>query len=132
MSVANLIKAGMIHCASLRFKEARDAFLQVRALCPGEPHGDIGLGSTCFAEGRFEAAMGHYRQALKLNPCNAYAFALLGESQIFHGDRSAARLSLRRACEIDPKGSYGRLAQRLLGLLECLPTHESQVQDRQI
>ncbi len=84
--LASLVKAGMIHRDSHRFKEARDIFLSVRALCPTEPHGEIGLGSTCFAEGRFEAAIGHYRQALKLNPCDAYAYALLGESQIFHGD----------------------------------------------
>lgn len=132
MALASLIKAGMIHRDSHRFQEARDTFLEVRVLCPTEPHGEIGLGSTCFAEGRFEAAIGHYRQALKLNPCNAYAYALLGESQVFHGDGCAARVSLRRACEIDPNGPYGRLAQRLLTFLESLPMHELRVQDRQI
>lgn len=119
--LASLMKAGMAHRDSNRFQEARDIFLKVRALCPTEPHGELGLGSTCFSEGRLEDAICHYRQALKLSPCNAYAYALLGESQIFRGECSAACMSLRRACEIDPKGPYGRLAQQLLLFLESLP-----------
>lgn len=132
MALASLIKAGMIHCDGHRFQEARNIFLQVRALCPTEPHCEIGLGSICFAEGRFDAAIAHYRQALNLNPRDAYAYALLGESQIFQGDRYGAPVSLRRACEIDPNGPYGRLAQCLLTFLESLPTRELRVQDRQI
>ncbi|MBV8810945.1 MAG: tetratricopeptide repeat protein [Acidobacteriaceae bacterium] len=130
--LATLMKAAMTHRDTGRFKEARDIFSAIRALCPTEPHAEIGLGSTYFSEGRFEAAIGHYRQALKLNPCNAYAYALLGESQIFQAEFSGARVSLRRACEIDPKGPYGRLAQQLLRLLEFLPTRELTGQHRQL
>ena len=131
-NLASLMKAGVTHRDSHRFEEARDIFLNIRALCPKEPNAEIGLGSICFSEGRFEAAIGHYRQALKLSPCNAYAYALLGESQIFRGECSAARVSLRRAREIDPKGPYGQLAQHLLGLLEFLPADELAPQDRHI
>lgn len=130
--LASLVKAGMAHRDSHRFKEARDAFLTIRALCPREPNAEIGLGSICFSEGRFEDAIGHYRRALHLSPCNPYAYALLGESQIFQGECSAARVSLRRAREIDPKGPYGRLGQHLLDLLEFLPADALRSQDRQI
>ena len=129
--IAGLMKAAMIHRDSQRFEEARDLFSSVRALCPAEPGAEIGLGSTCFAEGRFDAAIGHYRQALRLSPCNAYAYALLGESQIFKGEYRAARVSLQRACELDPKGPYGRLAQQLLALSKLLLAHEFIRQDRQ-
>jgi Flp pilus assembly protein TadD len=131
IELASLVKAGMAYRDSHRFKEARDTFLTIRALCPGESNAEIGLGSICFSEGRFEDAIRHYRQALRLNPCNAYAYALLGESQIFHGECSAARVSLRRAREIDGTGPYRRLAQHLLHLLDSLPAAESPSQDRQ-
>ncbi len=122
----------MAHRDSYRFQEARDTFLTIRTLCPEEPNAEIGLGSVCFSEGRFEAAIVHYHQALKLSPCNAYAYALLGESQIFQDDCSAARVSLRRAREIDPKGPYGQLAQHLLRFLESLPADELPSKDRQV
>ena len=119
----------MICRDSHRLEEARAIFSAIRALYPTEPDAEIGLGSTCFSEGRFAAAAVHYHQALKLNPCNAYAYALLGESQIFQGEYSAARVSLRRACEIDPKGAYGRLARALLTFMSSLPTGEFQQQN---
>lgn len=132
LELASLVKAGMAHRDSYRFQEARDTFLTIRALCPKEPNAEIGLGSVCFSEGRFEAAIVHYRQALKLSPCNAYAYALFGESQIFQGEFSAARVSLRRAREIDPKGPYGRLAQQLLRFLESLAADKLSSKDRPI
>lgn len=129
-NLAGLVKTGMTHRDSHRFREAREVFATVRALRPTEPDGEIGLGSVCFSEGLFDDAIGHYRQALKLSPCNAYAYALLGESQIFQGDCSAARISLRRALEIDPKGPYGRLARQLLIFLESLPAPQWRIEDR--
>jgi Flp pilus assembly protein TadD len=130
VELACLVKAGMTHRDNFRFNEARETFVAIRALCPAEPHAEIGLGTTCFSEGRFEQAIEHYRQALRLNPCNAYAYALLGEAQIFDGDCAAARVSLRRACEIDRTGAYGRLAQRLLILLDSVPEVQSPFEDR--
>ena len=127
--LAGLMRAGINYRHSGRFEEAREIFSAIRSLYPSEQNGEIGLGSTCFSEGQFEAAIGHYREALKLKPCDAYAYALLGESEIFLGNASAARVSLGRACEIDPKGPYGRLAQSLLTLLEFLPKREFPKQD---
>ena len=127
--LASLLKTGITYRDNYRFEEARDIFSAIRSFYPSEPNAEIGLGSICFSEGRFEAAAGHYREALKLNPCNAYAYALLGESQVFLGEDSAARISLGRACQIDPKGPYGRLAQNLLRLLEFLPKREFPKQD---
>ena len=123
--LAGLLKIAMTQRESHQFKAARESFLLIQSLDPGEPHAEIGLGSVCFAEGRFEAAIEHYRQALRLTPCSAYAYALLAESQIFSGDRSAARVSARRARQIDPKGPYGRLAEQLITFLDALPTEES-------
>lgn len=125
LELASLVKAGMTQRDSHQLKEARETFLAIRSLNPREPHAEIGLGSVCFSEGRFEAAIEHYLQALRLGPCNAYAYALLAESQIFLGERPAARVSARRAREIDPKGLYGRLAEQLLIFMEALPPEES-------
>jgi Flp pilus assembly protein TadD len=125
LDLASLLKTGMTQRDSHQFKEARETFLAMRSLNPGEPHAEIGLGSVCFSEGRFEAAIEHYRQALRLSPCNAYAYALLAESQIFSGERPAARLSACHAREIDPKGPYGRLAEQLLTFMKALPPEES-------
>lgn len=132
MDLAQLVKAGMVHGAAKHFAQAREIFTRVRVLWPAQPHGELGLGSVCFSEGQFEAAIGHYRAALKLSPCNAYAYALLGESQIFQLEHSAARVSLRRACEIDPNGPYGRLARHLLLFLQSVPAHECERQDCQL
>jgi Flp pilus assembly protein TadD len=128
--LAALVKAGMTHRDGHRFKEARDVFSGIRAVSPSEPHAEIGLGSTCFSEGQFRAAILHYREALRLSPSNAYAYALLGEAQIFQGEYPAARVSLRRACELDPKGPYGRLGQHLLRLLNLLSEGEFARPDR--
>lgn len=118
--LSNLVEAGLACCTARRFPEARTLFLRVKELDPAQPLGEIGLGSVCFSEGDFATAIGHYRSALKVNPRSAYAYALLGESQIFKGEHANARVSLRRASEMDPRGPYGKLAQHLLRLLDSL------------
>jgi Flp pilus assembly protein TadD len=123
--VGNLVEAGLARCTDRRFPEARTLFLRVKELDPAQPMGEIGLGSVCFSEGDFATAIGHYRSALKLNPCSAYAYALLGESQIFQREHANARVSLRRASELDPRGPYGHLAQNLLRFLESLAMCDS-------
>ncbi|MBV8864905.1 MAG: tetratricopeptide repeat protein [Acidobacteriaceae bacterium] len=129
--LAALVQAGMICRETQRFQQARDVFATIRGLDPGNPIAEIGLGATCFSQGYFAEANGHYRQALKLNPHSAYAYALLGESQIFEGEPAAARVSLCRAYEIDRRGPYGQLAQNLLRFLESLSKLESAAKDRQ-
>lgn len=122
---AFLLQAGTVYCEARRFDEARDVFLGLAALDPKEPLAEIGLGSVCFGEGRFSEAAAHYRSALKLSPSNAYAFALLGEAQIFQRNFAAAHISLRRAQQLDRNGCYGALAGNLLKLVDCLKEQES-------
>ena len=120
-----LMQAGMAYCEARQFQEARDVFHGLAALDPKEPLAEIGLGSVCFGEGRFGEATAHYRAALKLSPSNAYAFALLGEAQVFQENYVAARTSLRRAQQLDGNGRYGTLANNLLKLVDCLQEQES-------
>jgi Flp pilus assembly protein TadD len=130
--LGNLVEAGLACCTARRFPEARTLFLRVKELDPDQSLGEIGLGSVCFSEGDFATAIGHYRSALRLNPRSAYAYALLGESQIFEGEHANARVSLRRCSEMDPRGPYGNLAQQLLRLLESLVMCDSAQEDRQL
>jgi Flp pilus assembly protein TadD len=124
-ALASLAQKGMIYRETNRFEEAREVFSSIRSLHPSHPIGEIGLGSICFAEGHFAEACGHYRQALKLDPRSAYAYALLGESQVFLGEYGSARVSLGRAAQMDPRGAYGQLAQNLLRFVESVATLES-------
>jgi Flp pilus assembly protein TadD len=130
--LGNLVEAGLACCTARRFPEARTLFLRVKELDPAQPLGEIGLGSVCFSEGDFATAIGHYRSALKLNPRSAYAYALLGESQIFQLEHANARVSLRRASEMDPRGPYGQLAQDLLRFLESLAMCDSSQKDQRL
>ena len=115
--IALLMEAGFIYRYSKRFQEAREVFLGVRALRPRNEVPEIALGTVSFEEGDFGNAIRHYTRAIEINPRSAYAYAHLGEAQLFRKDQESARISLNRALELDPNGEFGNLARTLLAYL---------------
>jgi tetratricopeptide (TPR) repeat protein len=115
-----LIEAGLIYRYCRKFREARDVFEGVRALRPESEVPEIELGTVSFEAGDFADAIRHYQSAIEINARSAYAYAHLGEAQLFRNDAANARLSLQRALELDPKGEFGHLARSLLAFLDEL------------
>ena len=115
---ALLMEAGFIYREARRFNEAREVFSGVRALQPSNEAPEVALGTIAFHEGNHDAARRHYRKALEINPKSAYAFAHLGETEIFAKNLQAARQHLKKALELDPRGSFGKLARGLLTLAD--------------
>ena len=121
--IALLMEAGFIYRYSKRFHEAREIFRGVRALRPRNEVPEIALGTVSFEEGDFRNAIRHYTKAIGINPRSAYAYAHLGEAQLFRKDEENARISLKRALELDPNSQFGNLARTLLAYLGTGP-HE--------
>lgn len=119
--IALLMEAGFIYRYARRFHEAREVFRGVRALLPRNEVPEIALGTVSFEEGDFSNAIRHYTKAIEINPRSAYAYAHLGEAQLFRKDEENARTSLKRALELDPKGEFGSLARTLLAYLATGP-----------
>jgi tetratricopeptide (TPR) repeat protein len=115
-----LMEAGFIYRYSGKFEEARDIFRGVRALRPASEVPEVALGGVSFDEGNFKDAINHYRKALQIDSNSAYAYVHLGEAQAFAKDKENARLSLRRAQELDPRGEHGKLARGLLRFVESV------------
>jgi tetratricopeptide (TPR) repeat protein len=116
--LAFLMEAGLIYRDAKRFLEAEEVFRGVRALVPDSDVPEVALGTLYFARGKMKDAQKHYTRALELNPRSAFAYAHLGEAQLFQKDKAAAQKSLKRAVELDPKGDHGRLARSLLQLAD--------------
>jgi Flp pilus assembly protein TadD len=116
--VTLLMEAGLIYRYAGKFREAREVFEGVRALRPQSEVPQVALGTVDFEEGNFPEAIRHYQKAITMNPRNAYAYAQLGEAQLFHTDKQGARKSLEIALELDPKGETAKLARALLVLID--------------
>ncbi|MDX2153448.1 MAG: tetratricopeptide repeat protein [Bryobacteraceae bacterium] len=111
-----MLEAAVLYRDAGRYEQARDIFTGVRWLAPASPLPEIGLGTVEFAQGRFEQAKRHYQRALERDPACAWAYAQLGEAELFSLNREAARAALERARALDPAGEFGRLAESLLEL----------------
>jgi tetratricopeptide (TPR) repeat protein len=113
-----LMEAGFLLRDARRFEDARIVFQGVKALAPGAPEVDVALGVVAFHEGDFPAAKKHYEQAVALNPRDAWAYAHLGEVELFSKRKNEAIRFLKKAVELDEKGPYGKMARRLLQLAD--------------
>jgi tetratricopeptide (TPR) repeat protein len=108
------MEAGFLYRDLQKHEEARDVFKGVRALAPKSEVPEVALGMVAFEERNFEGAGKHYRRALELNPRSAWAYAHLGELVLFQTDKEQARVYLKTAIDLDPRGDYGKLARSLL------------------
>jgi tetratricopeptide (TPR) repeat protein len=125
--ISLLMEAGFIYRYCKKFREAREIFSGVRALRLRSEVPETALGTVSFDEGDFARAIRHYRKALEINPHSAYAYAQLGEAQVFQNDKESARRSLTRALELDPRGEFGNLARTLLAFVDAVEFTKSRV-----
>ena len=120
-----LLEAGLIYRDSGRFTQAREVLTGLRALLPQNDAVAVVLGSVSFQQGDFDGADRHYRQALEFNPRSAYAYAHLGELEIFRNNKEQAAAYLKEAIKLDPRGIYGTLARSLLEFGEVVQYKET-------
>ncbi len=111
-----LMEAGFILRDAKRFGDARVVFQGVKALAPASTEAEVALGAVAFHEGDFETAKKHYRRAIAANPRDAWAYAHLGEAELFSKQKEDAVRSLKKAVELDEKGAHGNMARKLLQL----------------
>jgi len=120
-----LIETSLIYRDSGRFAEAREVLAGVRALLPQNAAVAVVLGTVSFQQGDFEGAARHYKQALDFNPRSAYAYAHLGELEIFRKRKAQAAAYLKEAIKLDPRGVYGTFARSLLEFGEAVQYKET-------
>jgi Flp pilus assembly protein TadD len=123
--VGFLMETSLIYRDSSRFKEAREVLIGLRALLPENDAVAVVLGTVSFQQGDFDAAARHYKQALEFNPRSAYAYAHLGELEIFRKNKTQAAIYLREAVKLDPRGVYGTLARSLMDFAEAVHYNEA-------
>jgi Flp pilus assembly protein TadD len=118
--VGLLMEVGFICRYTRRFAEAREVFGGVRALRPQSEIPMVALGTVAFDQGQFEAAIVDYQKAIQINPQSSYAYAHLGEAQIFNLDHAGARISLKKALEFDRNAEFTPFVHSLLALMEVV------------
>lgn len=96
-----MLEAGYIYLAMRRFKEAKTVFEGICQLAPKHDVPMVAVSNVYFAQGKYLETIRLLKKAIKDNPNSAFAWAHLGEAQLFHGKRDDALQSLEKAAEID-------------------------------
>ena len=118
--IAFLMESSLVYRDSGRFNEAREILNGVRALAPQNETVLVCQGALCLQQKDFEGAERYYRQALDLNPRSAYAYAHLGELEIFRQHKQQSAEYLKTAARLDPRGPNGALARALMEFNEAV------------
>ena len=113
-----LLEAGFILRAAGRLDDAQVVFQGVQALSPTSAVAEVALGTVDFQRGDYDKARRRYERVLEANPRDAWAWAHLGEAELFAKREEQARAALDKAVELDSKGPNGALARRLLKLAD--------------
>ncbi len=118
--IAFLLEAGIVYRDMGRFADARQVFRGVKAMLPSKDVPVVMEGTVDFHERNFDSAKASYLRAIELNPRSAFAYAHLGEVELFRLDKEAARANLKKAIELDPRGESGQMARSLLELVSVV------------
>ena len=97
-----------------RRADARRHFERTVELVPRHIEGHLNLGTLCEEDGAEERALGHYRQALESDPLFPdvhVSMALIYEKLEL---RRTARVHWKRYLQLEPEGSWSRVAQQRL------------------
>lgn len=113
-----MLEAGYVYLAMRKFKEAKEVFEGLTLLAKKHEVPLVGLANVYFAQGKFMESVRTLKQAVKANGESAFAWAYLGESQLFYGKYDDARECLNKASELEPEGKSGEFARSLLNLME--------------
>ncbi len=115
-----MLEAGYIYLAMKKFKEAKKIFDGICELAPKHDVPQVAVANVFFAQGKYLECIRLLKKALKDNADSAFAYAHLGEAQLFYGKRKDALKSLNKANEIEPnsEGKSGEFARSLINLME--------------
>lgn len=102
---------------------AAGEFSRAVELCPDLAAGQIALGSTLMALGRFEDALPRLRRAIELEPMQADLHNQLGVALYQTGDPEGAERAFRQGREVDPGN-----VQPLLNLVDLYRSQERYVE----
>jgi tetratricopeptide (TPR) repeat protein len=111
---ALLLEAGYLSMEMGRHKDAEDIFAGVAALLPHSDVPHVALGNLEFAQGRFQRALKHHQEALKLKPASALAHAHVGEALLFLNKTADGVKALNQAIALEPDGVPATFAKALL------------------
>jgi predicted Zn-dependent protease len=113
-----MLEAGYVYLAMSRFKEAKEVFEGVVALAPKHEVPLVALANVFFAQAKFLESVRTLKNAVKINPDSSFAWAHLGESQLFYGKRDEAKEALEKSVELESQGKTADFAKSLLKLME--------------
>ncbi len=111
---ALLLEAGYLYLEMGKHKDAEEVFSGVAALLPHSEVPHVALGNLEFAQGRFQRALKHHQDALKLKPASALAQAHVGEALMFLKKTDDGVSALKRAIDMEPDGMPATFAKALL------------------
>ena len=111
---ALLLEAGYLYLEMGKHKDAEEVFSGVAALLPHSEVPHEALGNLEFAQGRFQRALKHHQDALKLKPASALAQAHVGEALMFLKKTDDGVSALKRAIDMEPDGMPATFAKALL------------------
>lgn len=109
-----LLEAGYLYMEMGKHGEAADVFAGVAALLPHSDVPLVALGNLEFSQGRFQRALKHHQEALKVKPKSALAQAHVGESLLWLKKTSDGVKALKKAIEMEPGGMPASFARALL------------------
>lgn len=101
-----------------RFREAIALYKRVLELSPEDPETHNDLGLALHYAGDSDSAIEILRRGVKRAPDFQRTWLTLGFVSLQTQDAAAAREALSRARDLDPEGSIGQEAIRLLGLID--------------
>lgn len=111
---ALLLEAGYLYMEMGKPKDAEEVFVGVAALLPHSDVPLVALGNLEFSQGRFQRALKHHQDALKVKPDSALAQAHVGEALLWLKKVDDAVAALNKAVQMDPEGHPGQFAKALL------------------
>lgn len=111
---ALLLEVGYLYMEMGKPKEAEEVFAGVAALLPQSDVPLVALGNLEFSQGRFQRALKHHQDALKVRPTSALAQAHVGEALIWLKKGDEAKTALEKAIAMEPDGASAQFAKALL------------------
>ncbi len=115
-----MLEAGYIYLAMKKYKEARALFEGICEIAPKHDVPAVAVANVYFAQGKFIEAIRTIKNTLKDNPKSAFAWAHLGEAQLFNGKKDEALESLKKSSELETEtaGKSGTFARSLIDLIK--------------
>ena len=96
------------------YQSAADKYLRALSIDRSYTRCYVNLGTAYEALGKWEDALKAYETAVTDSPRHAGARLALGTLLLKLGREGLAARELKKTCDIDPKGPYGRSARELL------------------